>query len=144
MTQQIPMNVEFEVEVNGKSLGDKTETLQIHSINDCPYGVANSEETVDDENVDSGSADLGWMFAAYVNENHPQLDKILQEALASKIVNAFDGYQANDPADVVQQVFAIWAALQKHGIQYSSVTETPGARRLSTASSCAFSISRSQ
>ncbi|HYR23614.1 MAG TPA: hypothetical protein VEP30_11910 [Chthoniobacterales bacterium] len=126
VTQQIPMNIDFEVEVNGKSLGDKTETLQIRSINDCPYGVANSEETVDDENVQNGSADLGWMFAAYVNENHPQLDKILQEALATKIVDSFDGYQANDPTDVVKQVFAIWAVLQKHGIQYSSVTETPG------------------
>jgi len=126
VTQQIPLNVDFEVEVNGKSLGDKTETLQIRSINDCPYGVANSEETVDDENIETGSADLGWMFAAYVNENHPQLDKILQEALATKIVDSFDGYQAKDPTDVVKQVFAIWAALQKHGIQYSSVTETPG------------------
>jgi hypothetical protein len=126
ITQQIPMNVDFEVEVNGKSLGDKTETLQIRSINDCPYGVANSEETVDDENVESGSADLGWMFAAYVNENHPQLDKILQEALATKIVSSFNGYQDNDPSQVVKQVFAIWTALQKHGIQYSSVTETPG------------------
>jgi hypothetical protein len=126
VTQQVPMNVDFEVEVNGKSLGDKTETLQIRSINDCPYGVANSEETVDDENVASGSADLGWMFAAYVNENHPQLDRILQEALATKIVDSFDGYQDHDPTDVVKQVLAIWAALQKHGIQYSSVTETPG------------------
>lgn len=79
--------------MNGKSLGDKTETLQIRSINDCPSGVANSEETGDDENIENGSADLGWMFAAYVNENHPQLDKILQEALATKIVAAFDGYQ---------------------------------------------------
>jgi len=126
VTQQIPLNVDFEVEANGKSLGGKTETLQIRSINDCPYGVANSEETVDDENIENGSADLGWMFAAYVNENHPQLDKILKEALATKIVDAFDGYQANDPTDVVKQVFAIWTALQKHGIQYSSVTETPG------------------
>jgi hypothetical protein len=126
VTQQIPLNVDFEVEVNGKSLGDKTETVQIRSINDCPYGVANSEETVDDENVENGSADLGWMYAAYVNENHPQLDKILQEALGTKIADAFDGYQANDPVDVLKQVFAIWTALQKHGIKYSSVTETPG------------------
>jgi hypothetical protein len=126
VTQQIPLNVDFEVEVNGKSLGDKTETLQVRSINDCPYGVANAEETVDDENVENGAADLGWMYAAYVNENHPQLDRILKEALATKIVDSFDGYQANDPTDVVKQVFAIWTALQKHGIQYSSVTETPG------------------
>jgi hypothetical protein len=130
VTQQIPLNVDFEVEVNGKSLGDKTETLQIRSINDCPFGVANSEETVDDENVENGSADLGWMYAAYVNENHPYLDKILQEALATKIVNSFDGYQDNDPKEVLRQVFAIWATLQKHGIKYSSVTQTPGGSRL--------------
>lgn len=131
VTQQVPLNVDFEVQVNGKSLGDKAETLQVRSINDCPYGVANSEETVDDENLASGgSADLGWMFAAYVNENHPHLDKILQEALATKMVDAFDGYQANDPADVLKQVFAIWAAVQKRGLKYSSVTEVPGGSSL--------------
>ena len=130
VSQQVPLNVDFEVEVNGKSLGNKTETLQIRSINDCPFGVANSEETVDDENIENGSADLGWMYAAYVNENHPYLDKILKEALATKIVDSFDGYQAEDPTDVARQVFAIWAALQKHGIKYSSVTQTPGGSRL--------------
>jgi hypothetical protein len=130
VTQQVPMNVDFQLEVNGKSLDDKAETLQVRSINDCPFGVANSEETVDDENIQDGSADMGWMFAAYVNENHPYLDKILKEALATKIADAFDGYQADDPADVLKQVFAIWAALQKHGIHYSSVTETPGGTHL--------------
>jgi hypothetical protein len=130
VTQQIPLNVNFEVEVNGKSLGEKSETLQIRSINDCPFGVANSEETVDDENVENGSADLGWMYAAYVNENHPYLDKILHEALATKIVNSFDGYQSGDPKEVLRQVLAIWAAIQKHGIKYSSVTQTPGGSRL--------------
>ena len=70
------------------------------------------------------------MYAAYVNENHPELDRILQEALATKIIDNFNGYQSNDPTEVVKQVFAIWAALQKHGIQYSSVTETPGGSSL--------------
>ncbi len=130
VAQQVPLNIDFGLEVNGKSLDDESETLQIRSINDCPYGVANSEETVDDQNIQDGSADLGWMFAAYVNENHPYLDKILKEALATKIADSFDGYQANDPADVLKQVFAIWAALQKHGIKYSSVTETPGGSHL--------------
>jgi hypothetical protein len=133
VTQQIPLNVDFELEVNGKTLGDKTETLQIRSINDCPYGVANSEETVDDENIENGSADLGWMFAAYVNENHPYLDKILKEALATKIVDSFAGYQADDPKDVIRQVFAIWTAVQKHGIKYSSVTDVPGGSSLVTS-----------
>ena len=126
MTQQVPLNVDFVVEVDGKSLGDKVETLQVRSLNDCPFGVSNDEETINDENFISGSAALGWMFAAYVNENHPMLDKILKEALSTKIVNAFLHYQADDPAEVLKQVFAIWAALQKRGIQYSSTTATPG------------------
>jgi hypothetical protein len=125
-TQQVPLNVSFAVELDGKPAEEKTETLQVRSINDCPFGVSNQEETLDDENFIAGSAEIGWMFAAYVNENHPMLDKILQEALATKTVNAFLGYQRNDPAEVARQVFAIWSALQKRGIQYSSTTTTPG------------------
>lgn len=124
-TQQVPLNVSFAVELDGKSAGEKTETLQVRSINDCPFGVSNDEETLNDEGFIAGSAEIGWMFAAYVNENHPMLDKILQEALATKIANAFLGYQ-RDETEVVKQVFAIWSALQKRGIQYSSTTTTPG------------------
>jgi hypothetical protein len=124
-TQQMPLNVSFAVELDGKSAGEKTETLQVRSINDCPYGVSNEEETLNDESFIAGSAEIGWMFAAYVNENHPMLDKILQEALATKIANAFLGYQ-RDETEVLKQVFAIWSALQKRGIQYSSTTTTPG------------------
>jgi hypothetical protein len=125
-TQQMPLNVSFALELDGKSAGEKTETLQVRSINDCPFGVSNDEETLNDESFIAGSAEIGWMFAAYVNENHPMLDKILQEALGTKIVNAFLGYQRDDPAEVARQVFAIWSALQKRGIQYSSTTTTPG------------------
>ncbi|HEX7515668.1 MAG TPA: hypothetical protein VF345_00115 [Chthoniobacterales bacterium] len=126
MTQQMPLNVSFAVELDGKPAEEKSETLQVRSINDCPFGVSNEEETLDDENFVAGSAEIGWMFTAYVNENHPFLDKVLQEALATKTVNAFLGYQRNDPAEVARQVFAIWSALQKRGIQYSSTTTTPG------------------
>jgi hypothetical protein len=124
-TQQVPMNVTFEVEVEGESAGEKLETLQVRSINDCPFGVAKSEETLDDENFIAGSTELGWMFAAYVNENHPMLDKVLQEALETKIVSAFRT-TTHEPEETLRQVFAVWSALQKRGIQYSSTTTTPG------------------
>ena len=124
-TQQVPMNVAFEVEVDGESAGEKTETLQVRSINDCPFAVSNSEETVDDENASAGSSEMGWMFAAYVNENHPMLDKVLQEALETKIVNGFR-VTTHEHDETLKQVFAVWSALQKRGIQYSSTTTTPG------------------
>ncbi|MFN2624075.1 MAG: hypothetical protein ABR611_14660 [Chthoniobacterales bacterium] len=124
-TQQVPMNVTFEVEIDGESAGEKYETLQVRSINDCPFAVANSEETLDDENFIAGNAALGWMFAAYVNENHPMLDKILQEALETKIVSAFK-MTTHEHDETLRQVFALWSALQKRGLQYSSTTTTPG------------------
>jgi hypothetical protein len=65
------------------------------------------------------------MFAAYVNENHPMLDKVLQEALDTKIVGAF-AVTTHQPEETLKQVFAVWSALQKRGIQYSSTTTTPG------------------
>ncbi|MFN2475661.1 MAG: hypothetical protein ABR526_04885 [Chthoniobacterales bacterium] len=178
--QQVPLNVTFELEVDGKSVGEQHETITVHSINDCPYGVAASEETIaadgdeegeeaddtdkesgkkpptrsksglgeavaqaaGDETVvseesaseeettsdaaeDDGSTDMGWMFAAYVNEGSSVVDKILKEALATKLVNHFAAYQGSSD-DVLREVFAIWAALQARGIHYSSVTTTPG------------------
>jgi hypothetical protein len=123
--QQVPLNVTFEVEVAGEPSGEKHETLQVRSINDCPFGVAKSEETLDDENFIAGSTALGWMFAAYVNENHPMLDKILQEALDTKIVSAFR-VTTHEHDETLRQVFAVWSALQKRGLQYSSTTTTPG------------------
>jgi hypothetical protein len=125
VTQQVPLNVAFEVEVDGEPAGEKYETLQVRSINDCPFGVANSEETLNDENFIAGNAALGWMFAAYVNENHPLLDKILQEALETKIVSAFR-VTTHEHDETLKQVFAVWSALQKRGVQYSNTTATPG------------------
>jgi hypothetical protein len=125
MIQQVPLNITFEVEVDGESAGEKHETLTVRSINDCPFGVANSEETLNDENFIEGNAALGWMFAAYVNENHPVLDKILQEALETKIVGAFR-VTTHEHDETLKQVFALWSALQKRGLQYSSTTTTPG------------------
>lgn len=125
VTQQVPMNVAFEVDVDGESAGEKTETLQVRSINDCPFAVSNSEETLDEENASAGSTEMGWMFAAYVNENHPMLDKVLQEALETKIAGGFR-VTTHEHDETLKQVFAVWSALQKRGLQYSSTTATPG------------------
>jgi hypothetical protein len=125
VTQQKPLNITFAVEADDFPAGEKHETVQVRSINDCPFAVSNSEETLNDENYIAGSAALGWMFAAYVNENHPMLDKVLQEALETKIVSAFK-VTTHEHDETLRQVFAIWSALQKRGLQYSSTTATPG------------------
>ena len=65
------------------------------------------------------------MFAAYVNENSPIVDQVLKEALATKIVESFAGYQKG-PGEALKELLAIWAALQKRGIHYSNITTTAG------------------
>ena len=106
-----PVHISCELTINGETLPRFTSTIKLRTINDCLFYF-------EDE---FGSHYPWWMYAAYVNENHPEVDQILKEALESKIVPQFDGYQSEDPAEVYNQVFAIWNVLFKRGIKYSSV-----------------------
>ncbi|QIF05615.1 transglutaminase domain-containing protein [Roseimicrobium sp. ORNL1] len=118
--EQKPVNLTFKVSLNGAVLGERNEIVTMHGLNDCPFWVDHGEE--------AESLDLSWMFAAYVNENHPWIDKILQEALQTGLVDSFTGYQSEDSEQVLTQVFAIWHVLQRKGIRYSDISTTPGAK----------------
>ena len=62
------------------------------------------------------------MFAAYVNEQHPFVDKVLREALDTGLVNAFTGYQSGEASEVYLQTYALWQALSLRDVRYSSIT----------------------
>ena len=115
--QQRPVNVVFKATVNGTDIPEDNETYVMRALNDCMFYVKFDE---DGEDFD----DFSWLFAAYVNENHPEVDIILKEALESGIVSDFDGYQDDDPKKVMMQVFAVWNALQRRGIKYSDISTT--------------------
>lgn len=126
--QQRPVNVSFTASVDGKPLPEVTETYTMRSINDCPLVLLNADG--------KGETNFSFLFAAYVNEGHPQVQKILKEAQDTGLVKSFNGYQG-DPEkpeeirmQVKRQVFAIWNALQRRGIKYSSVTNTPPGDRM--------------
>jgi hypothetical protein len=90
VTQQRPVNALFKVSVDGVALQDQNETCVLKSINDCPFYIRWDEEGEDPE-------DFSWLFAAYVNENHPWVDTILKEAIESGLVSSFTGYQSGTP-----------------------------------------------
>lgn len=115
--QVVPVDITMELKVDGESCGEKTVTATLRTVNDCLYGVT---EPGDDGNY----SDYSWLFAAYVNENHPWVDRTLKEALDTGIVTSFDGCQSGDPQAVLQQVFSIWNVMQRKGLRYSSVTTT--------------------
>lgn len=108
-----PITVTYEVE-SGEDSEEHSETLTLRSINDCPYSYARGETWTNTR----------FMFAAYVNEQHPFVDKVLREALDTGIVDSFTGYQANDKAEVYRQAYALWHALSQRDVRYSSITNS--------------------
>ena len=122
--QQRPINVNFSATVDGTALPVDNETYTLRSINDCPLYVSRGKSS---KTSLKDSTSLSFLFAAYVNENHPQVQEVLKEALSCRIVDKFDGYLSEDPKQVYLQVFSVWNALQRRGIKYSNVAATtPG------------------
>ena len=111
-SQPGPITVTYKVEVGDDEAEETSKTLTLRSINDCPFTL------VEDDNA----VDVCFMFAAYVNEQHPYVDKLLREALNTKVVDSFTGYQAKDKAEVYRQVYAIWEALNRRDVRYSDIT----------------------
>ena len=114
--QPFPEVVTASVSVNGEALGEKSKRVPVRSINDCVLGF-------DDD--DGGWVDTSWLMAAYVNENHPVVDEILREAIDSGDVDSFAGYQ-KDGKDLLEEMEAIWNAIQNRGFRYSNITQSSG------------------
>jgi hypothetical protein len=114
LRQPMPETLQFTVRADASDEEQSSVRVRLRSVNDAPYFIASKKSPTD----------LSWMFAAYVDEDHPRVNRIITEALAQRVVKRFDGYQKGDPKAVLKQVFAIWYALQKRGIRYSSITRT--------------------
>lgn len=113
--QAEPVSVVATAEINGKKLGQRVRTFSVRSINECLLGYITKGKQFHD---------TGIFFAAYVNEDHPMIDQLLREALNTRIVNRFLGYQARSAEAVDKQVYALWNVLQKRNFRYSSVSNT--------------------
>jgi hypothetical protein len=112
LTKQIsssPINVIFRVFDADGNKAEKSLPLFMRSINDCIYRY--HEQKFD------------FLFTAFIQEQHPEIDKILKEALNTKLISSVSGYQGDD-ANTILQVAAIWKVLHDRGFQYSSVTTT--------------------
>jgi hypothetical protein len=130
LVQPASENVYFRLFYGTVLLIEKMEVVRFHSVNEVPFYITDRR---DGESV----IDYTWLFAAYVNEDDPLIDTILQEALQIGVADkiglgsafAFSGYQLeNEYGDsslsVDLQVLAIWSVFLNHNIKYSSITTT--------------------
>ncbi|HEY1067060.1 MAG TPA: hypothetical protein VGE52_13145 [Pirellulales bacterium] len=111
--QAVSTDVKFTVSI-GQTRREISAKATVRSVNECPHYWYHRAE-------DDTGRDLAYVFAVYVNEDHPAIDDLLQEALDTKVVSTFDGYRSGKPLQVHLQVFAIWHALQQRGMKYRDV-----------------------
>ena len=126
VNQTKPLNLKFTASRNGGTPSIINQTWHVRQINDCPIGMRlmtlKSNGAIKKE-----SASVAIMtFAGYVNENHPAIPEILDEALSLGQISAFTGYQEATNISVLRQLNAIWKALERKGIRYSSIGTTTG------------------
>ena len=103
----------FYCYINDEEVDIKNLHLAYRTVNECPLSLMHQGRR----------NDFRWLFAAYVNEDHPQIEQILTDILDQGIVSRFNGYQSGEKA-VRDQVFAVWYYALDHGITYSSISCT--------------------
>ena len=109
-TNPLAATMTFSLERDGVPAGSRDVHVTLHAFDEALYFVRDGTETVD----------LSWIFAAYVDENDPVVDAILERAQASGIVDAFSGYARGEADAVYAQAWAIWHAIGERGIRYSN------------------------
>lgn len=112
-----PETLNLALQLDDGPVLTKSQRVRIRSVNEAPYFIADSR----------APTDLTWTFAAYVDEDHPLVAKIVSDALAQGTVKRFDGYQSRNAETVLKQVFAVWRLLQSRGMRYTSLTRTGSA-----------------
>lgn len=112
--QPTSADLTFTCYINDEQTDIKNIHLGVRSVNECPLSLR----------LDNQIIDTRWLFAAYVNEDHPLIQQILTDIIDQGTVPRFDGYQSNNPSSVTDQVFAVWNYILNNGIAYSSISCT--------------------
>jgi len=116
-TQMGPQAFVATLLVDGQSEAEATLVCTVHSVNEAVSRVFN--------NASGQWQDTSVCFAAFVNEDHPWINALLQEAMASGSVRSFTGYQQGTQA-ALQQAQAVWDALAARGLSYVNVATDSG------------------
>jgi hypothetical protein len=117
VTQLQPQSFVATLLVDGKQVGEATLVCNLHSVNEAVSRIYN--------NSMGQWIDTSVCFASFVNEDHPWINALLQEAMANGNVHAFTGYQSGSQA-AMQQVQAVWDALAARGLSYVNVATDSG------------------
>lgn len=111
-TSSTPINIIYRLLDEDGNKVERNVSFFLRSINDCIFQYQDQK--------------FDFLFSAFIQEQHPEIDKILREALDTKFVNSIAVYQGKKDVNLktIMTVAAIWKVLHDRGFQYSSLTTT--------------------
>ena len=107
-----PESFHYELSVNEVYVDSRDLTYQVQSINDCLYTYTLP--------LNKKVIDTHFLFASYVDENNPTIDRILHRVLELKLLKQVS--YTDNPTILIKEMSAIWDVVQSLGIKYSSIT----------------------
>ena len=113
LRQSRPIDLAFTCFVNDEQIITRNLHLNLRTVNECPLSFQHGSRHIDTR----------WLFAAFVNEDHPYIEQILSDILSQGIVSRISGYQNGSKA-AREQAFAVWYYALNRGISYSSISCT--------------------
>ena len=102
------------LEIDGKVVQRFNKRVNYHSINECVFARVGTDGSI---------SNLSPLFSIYVNEDNPNIDKILKQCLALGENRQFVGNQGTKDA-VLNQMWWVWQYFSMLGTTYSSITTT--------------------
>ena len=116
-TQMGPQSFVATLLVDGRAAAEASLVCTIHSVNEAVSRIFIQS---------TGQwVDTSYCFAAFVNEDHPWINALLQEAIAAGTIRGFNGYQSG-PQGALFQAQAIWDTLAARGLSYVNVATDSG------------------
>lgn len=109
LSQHAHITLDVRVQRDDRAQPARRIAVDLRPLNDALYYVRDGSDSVD----------LAWIFAAFVNERDAVVDAVLDHATQSGIVEKFAGYAEGGADTALRQAWAIWQALDAHGIRYS-------------------------
>lgn len=113
LRQPRPLDLTLSCFINDEPVDIKNLRLNARPINECPLSLRTSDTLVDTR----------YLFAAYVNEDHPYIQQILTDILDQNPTLKLTGYQ-HGAKNVTEQVRAVWRYALERGITYASISCT--------------------
>lgn len=113
LRQPRPIDLTLTCYINDEPVDIKNIRLNARPINECPLSLRSPDTLLDTR----------YLFAAYVNEDHPYIQQILTDILDQNPNLRLTGYQ-HGPDNVTQQVLAVWTYALQRGITYASISCT--------------------